>query len=446
MIVKGSKISFAEFLTIVLVIGFVSWFADAVVSAADPNAAIQRVTAAKPTRKTLTLMTTQPGWIKAFEEAPLHPRIAGYVKSVNVDIGDHVDLGQVLIVVDAPELQNEVMQHEALVELAVAELSQVKATVEVANAAVLSVEAKLVGVEAGKARANGDYQRWNAEHNRIKDLASRGTVTGKLVDESLNMLRSAEASLEEANAAIETTKATIDEARVNVRKTEADAFAAVARIDVAKANLSKARTMAQYTEIKAPFAGVITERNVDPGFSVMPSGGTSSKPLLVLSHHDIVRVFAEIPETEAELVTADGDTADPVTVTIQGLSNRSFKARVTRTSWALNPTNRSLRTEIDIPNENGTLRPGMYATVQIKLDEKQNVLTLPVGAIIREGATARCCLVVADKIEYRPIQLGLRSGDDFEIVSGLQENDTVVVARAAGLQDGQAVVVLPPAA
>ena len=309
-------------------IGFVSWFADAVVSAADPNVAIQRVTAAKPTRKTLTLMTTQPGWIKAFEEAPLHPRIAGYVKSVNVDIGDHVDLGQVLIVVDAPELQNEVMQHETLVELAVAELSQVKATVDAANAAVLSVEAKLVGVEAGKARANGDYQRWNAEHNRIKDLASRGTVTGKLVDESLNMLRSAEASLEEANAAIETTKATVDEARVNVRKTEADVFAAVARIDVAKANLSKARTMCNTLD-QSPFRGCHYGTQRRPWFFSHVIRRYVFQAAARVSRHDIVRVFAEIPETEAELVTADGDTADPVTVTIQGLSNRSIAARVT---------------------------------------------------------------------------------------------------------------------
>jgi len=450
MITIGPRMKFASSLAVVAIIGFSTSLVRNTVDAADPlvagpAATIQRVTAGKPTRKTLTLMTTQPGSIKAFEEAPLHPRVSGYVKAVSVDIGDRVESGQVLVVIDAPELQNEVMQHEALVALAKAESLQAEASVAAANAAVLSAQSKLVGIEAGKARASGDYERWNAEYKRIKELASRGTVTEKLVDESLNKLRSAEASRDEANAAIEATKATVEEARAIVHKAEADVVASRARINVAKANLAKAETMAQYTEIKAPFAGVVTERNVDSGFSVMPSSGLSSKPLLVLSRHDIVRVFAEVPETEAELVSAGGATADPVTVTIPGLSNRSFSASVTRTSWALNPSNRSLRTEIDLANESGTLRPGMYATVQIKLDEKQNVLTLPLGAIVREGTTARCCLVVADKIEFRPLRLGLRSGDDFEIVSGVEEGDTVVLARAAGLQNGQAVVILPPA-
>ena len=411
--------------------------------------AVERVTAGNPMRKTLTMMTTQPGWIHAFEEAPLQSRVTGFVKSVAVDIGDEVEAGQTLMTIDAPELFDEVRQHEALVAQAVAGESQAKAAVSAANAAVRTAQAKMVGIEAGMTRANGELQRWKAEYERISDLATRGTVTEKLVDETLNQRRASEAAVEEATAEIDSYKAAIEEAQSNVQKAEADVVASRASIEVAEANLARAKTMVGYTEIKAPFQGIITQRNVDTGHSVSPQE-TSRPPLLVIARHDIMRVFTQVPELEAEWVTAanakKNSLADSATVVIQGLNHRTFETSVTRTAWSLDPHNRTLRTELDIDNRAGTLRPGMYATVSIKLEERLNVLSLPVTAVIRDGTKARCCAVVDGKITYRPIQLGIRSGDDVEVLSGIREDEVIVLTRAASLLEGQSVEVLPPVA
>jgi HlyD family secretion protein len=407
----------------------------------------ERVTAGKPVRKTLTISTTQPGWIHAVEEAPLQARVTGYVKAVNVDIGDEVQASQVLMTIDAPELLDEVSQNEALVAQAVAGETQAQAAVAAANAAVRTAQAQMAGIEAGMTRADGELQRWKAEYDRINDLASRGTVTQKLVDETLNQLRATEAAKAEASAKIDSYAAAVEEAQANVQKAEADVVAAKAQIDVAKANLARAKTIAGYTEIKAPFKGIITQRSVDTGYSVSPNE-TNRSPLLVIARHDVVRVFTEVPELEAEWVTATNSkldaVADTATVTIQGLNHRAFDASVTRTGWALDPKNRTLRTELDLDNREGTLRPGMYATVQIKLEERVNVLSLPVAAIVREGVNARCCAIVDGKIAYRPLKLGIRGGDDFEILSGIREDETIVLARAASLLEGQPVEILPP--
>jgi RND family efflux transporter MFP subunit len=163
---------------------------------------------------------------------------------------------------------------------------------------------------------------------------------------------------------------------------------------------------------------------------------------MVVARTDVMRVFADIPETEAGLVTCTPDERDSVTVSVQALGNKTFEGEVTRTSWSLNRANRSLTTEIDIPNEEGALRPGMYATLQMCLDKIPDALTLPAAAVIREEAGDFCAVVENGVIARRPIELGLRVGDDVQVKSGVSENDLVVLARGADLAPGQAVEVI----
>ena len=116
-----------------------------------------------------------------------------------------------------------------------------------------------------------------------------------------------------------------------------------------------------------------------------------------------------------------------------------MKAKVTRTSWDLDPANRSLRTEIDIENPDLLLRPGMFATVTILLAERADVLTLPVTAIVRDGQDSFCCQVVSSRIQRTPLILGLRSGKEIEVLSGLAGDESVVLLRADALKDGEPV-------
>jgi RND family efflux transporter MFP subunit len=387
------------------------------------------------------LYTSQPGRIEAFEETPLFPKISGYVEQVLVDIGDRVTKDQVLINLWIPEMHDEREQKEALLAQALAEVKQAEAAVQAAKAAVVTAQARISEAEAGVDRAEGEFQRWKSQHERMRDLAAGGSVTTKLVDETLNQFRSADAARNEATASVQSAKAGLTEAEANVLKAEADLAAAQARLTVARANLKQTETMLDYAGIRAPFDGVVTERGVDSGHYVHPANGGATKPLLVVAQMDQVRIFVDVPEMEAPLVDS-GEAADSAIIRVQALRDRQFEAKVTRTSWSLDASNRSLRTEIDVPNHEGLLRPGMYAMATILLDQRDDAFVLPISAIIRDGRQSYCCCVVSGRIKRQAVELGLRSGDEVEIVSGLDDNQTVVLARVDTLREGQVVEVI----
>jgi len=402
---------------------------------------LDRVSTGTPPRKSLKLFTTQPARIQPYERSPLASKLSGYVGEVLVDIGDAVKANQPLLRLEMPELKDDVRQREALVAQATAEVSQAESQLQATKAVAESKKVGVAVAEAGVGRSEGDYERWAAETNRIKELSNRGSVTAKLFEETNNQLRSADAGRREATALVLAAKAAVNEAAANVAKAEADLVAALAKTRVTEADLAKSQTILSYTEVRAPFDGVITQRAVDKGQYV--TGGTE-KPLLVVDRTDKLRVVVDVPEMDAPLVTA-GENGDAVILKVQSLSGREFSGKISRTGWAYDEANHSLRTEIDVANSDAVLRSGMYASASILLDQRDDVLTLPLAAIIREGNSVFCYVVVGGKIERRPLQLGLRSGDDVEIISGLNPTDKVVLARAAGLQVGQEVSVIESA-
>lgn len=401
------------------------------------GAQVDRVVAGPPQRKTLTLNTTQPARIEAYEETPLYAKLAGYVGEVHVDIGDPVKKGQPLVTLQIPELGNEVAQKEALLAQAEAEVELAAANVDAVKAAAETAEAQVVEAQAGVGRTKAEFDRWTAEFSRIEQLAASGSVTQKLVDETRNQRSAADASRAESAAAVQSAEASAREAKAMIAQAEADTAAAAARLGVAKADLARAKTMLGYAEISAPFDGVITSRSIDTGHFVQPAGG-GAKPLLVVARTDKVRVFLDVPEMDAGMV----DVGDPAILHVQALKNKELKAAVTRTSWSLDVSNRSLRAEVDVPNDNSLLRPGMYATGVIELDRRPDVLTLPVTAVVRRSNDSYCCVIENGKIAQRELQLGLRSGPDIEVIGGVDQSSTVVLIRPEGLSDGQAVEIL----
>ncbi|HWA97977.1 MAG TPA: efflux RND transporter periplasmic adaptor subunit [Pirellulales bacterium] len=399
-----------------------------------------QVVADKPQRKTLKLTTTQPAHIQAFEHTPLFAKITGYVETVLVDIGDVVKKDQTLVKLAVPEMLDDVAQKEALLAQSVAEERQAESIIQAAEAAAATAHAKIAEVDAGTARAAAELERWISEHARIKQLTTAGSVTKKLEDETLSQLRSAEATTREVAAQATSAKAAFSEAQANVHKAKADRAAATARVQVAKADLARAKTMLRYLEIKAPYDGTITRRGVDTGHYVDAGAGGPSQPLMEIDRTDVVRIFVDVPELQAAHVNA----GDRSSVRVQALE-KELEAKVVRMSWSLTETNHSLRAEIDIENSEGTLRPGMYAVATIMLDERSDVLTLPATAIVRDVAQTYCLCVVSERIEQRPIELGLRVGAEVEITSGLDGTEQVVIKPSAGLQPGQQVVVAAPA-
>jgi RND family efflux transporter MFP subunit len=408
-------------------------------AASSAAAAIDRVVAGPPVRKTLVLTTTQPARIEAYEVTPLLAKLAGYVGEVRVDIGDAVEQDQPLAVLRIPELNDEVAQRQALVAQAEAEVRQALAAAAAARAAGEPAVARIGEAQAGISGARADAERWTAEHERIEQLAAGGSVTRKLVDESASQLASARAAVERATAAVASAEAAAREAQALVAKAEADHAAEEAHLRVARADLAYAKTMLGYATLSAPFDGVVTQRAIDTGHFVQPAGG-GGRPLLTVARTDKVRVWVDVPELEAGWV----EVGDPVSLTIQALAGETVQGRVTRSSWSLDPANRSLRAEIDLPNEGGRFRPGMYAMATIELARRENALTLPAAAIVRDGPQTFVATVSDGTAARRPVKLGLRAGPDVEILEGVDEHASVVQIRAESLADGQRVEVIAP--
>ena len=411
----------------------------------DSASAPDRVSAAPPVRKTLKLYTEQPGRVAAFEQTLIFPKLAGYVEKVHVDIGDRVKAGQVLLTLSVPEYQDELEQKRGLLAQAEAEVQQSEAALVAMDAAANSAKSLVVQAEASIGRAEGDYARWDSERKRIEQLVTTGSVTAKLGDETLNQFRAAEAAKKEALASIESAKSRVQEAEANINKSKSDIVAAKAKVRVAQANVNQAQTMLGYSQLLAPFDGIVANRNADTGHYVQPASAAGSQPLLTVASSGKIRVFVDVPEMEASLVTAgydDDQAGDPATIRSQSLKDVVVEGRVTRSSWSLNSMNRSLTAEIDLPNENGALLPGSYAMVTILLEQRDDVLTLPITAIVRDGQETRCCIVVDSEVEFRPIKLGLRSGPVVEIASGLDGSELVVLKGGESLMAGQSVEVI----
>jgi RND family efflux transporter MFP subunit len=402
--------------------------------------AVDRVVAGPPVRKTLVLTTTQPARIEAFEVTPLVAKFAGYVGEVRVDIGDAVKKDQALLVLHIPELNNEVAQKQAYLKQAEAEVTQAAANVEAIRAAAETAASHVAEAQAGVTGAKAEAERWLAEFNRIKQLATGGSVTQKLVDETASQLAAAQAAGQQAAAAVSSAEAGAREATALVAKAEADHAAAEAREGVARADLDRAETMLGYATLAAPFDGVVTQRAVDNGHFVQPASQAGVRPLLTIARTNKVRVSLEVPELEAGQV----DVGDPVTLVIQAVAGEILKGSITRTSWSLDPANRSLRAEIDLPNDNARFRPGFYATAAIELARRESVLTIPTTAIIRVDQQTLVNEVEDGKVVRRHVKLGLRSGNEIEVLEGVDEQATVVQVRGESLVEGQVVEVIKP--
>lgn len=412
---------------------------------ATEHSTLDRVTAGPPIRKTLQWFTEQPGRVEAFEETPILSKISGYVETVLVDIGDEVAQGQLLIRIRAPEYQDQLDHKRALLGQAEAQVRQAEASHFVAQAAAKSAQAMVVQAEASIGRSEAEHARWKSEYQRILDLVNKGSVTPKLADETASQYQAAEAARQEALAAIESAKARQHEAEAQAKNAAADIDAAKAKLLTARADIQQAETMLTYTELLSPFAGYVTNRRVDAGHYVQPAGANNARPLMSIANMTKVRVFVNVPEHEATWVDAgfeDPEAGDLVSIHSPSLPSGKIESRVTRTSFKLDPQTRSLTVEIVLDNQDLKFLPGTFVTAKLLLEERKDVLTLPTGAIVKTDEATHCYVVVEGKVQSQRIELGLRVGDEVEIMAGLEGSEKVVLARAGLLQPEQEVEVI----
>ena len=413
-----------------------------------------RVSVVAPQKKTLVRRTEQPGQVRAFEETPVFAEVTGRVKKVYVDVGypvrgpklddkgNVVEPGQILLEIDAPEMLDDLVQKQALVAQATAQAKQAEAAIKVAKAAESAAAAGVTEAEATVDRAEAFFAAAQSEMERVNDLFVREASTQKLVDEATSRLKAADAARKEVAAKIASAKSQLAAKAAGVEQADSDLGAAKSKLEVAKADERRAQTLIQFLTIRAPYDGTVTARNVDRGHLVQTGKNSTDKPLLVVVDATKLRVLVDVPEGDAPLVQVGSE----VLLRTPAVPGPPVAGKVTRTAWVLQPATRTLRVEIDVKSDSGKLRPGMYVYADLKVAERKDAMALPKGGVLTQDNQSFCLVVNSEsKIVRLPIQVGIRAGEEVEVISGLKGNERVIAINAAAYREGQTVEVVPPA-
>jgi len=328
-----------------------------------------------------------PGNIQAVTEAPILARAEGYVQRRYVDIGDRVAAGQLLAEVEAPDLDQQVRQAQASVEQAQADLARADAALEQgkANESIAKVTAT----------------RWD-------NLVKRGAVSKQENDQYQAQYQ--------AQAA-------------NVRALERAVDAAKGNITAMQANVGRLSEMQGYLKVRAPFAGVVTLRNVDVGTLV----NTGSTLLFRIAQTNLLRTYLNVPQSSA----SDVHVGQMASLATPELPERKFSGAVTRTANSLDPATRTLLVEVQVPNPEGKLLPGMYVEVDLHLPRKDPPLLLPSDTLsVRPQGTMVAMVDSNDRVHFQRVVVGRDYGSNIEVLSGLNAGQRVIANPNDAVQEG----------
>ncbi len=338
-----------------------------------------------------------PGTIQAVTEAPILARADGYLKTRLVDIGDHVSAGQTLAVIDAPELDHQIHQAEAAIAQADAALEQAQAALD-------------------QGKSNLELARVTA--GRYKTLTEQGVVAKQDNDQYQAQLVSQAANVQALDKAVAAQRS---------------------NVSASQANVARLREVQSYLIVKAPFDGVITVRNVDIGALV----STGTTLLYRIAQTGTLRTFLNVAQTNANSVHV-GQSAQ---LTLSNLPGRKFFGKVTRTAGSLDSASRTMLVEVDVPNPDGVLFPGMYTDVELTSGRQNLPLVIPAQALLIRADGAQVAAVDSDgTVHLRKISIGRDYGDHVEILQGVEEGATILAAPGDVLEGSKIVPVSPATA
>ena len=365
-------------------------------TSANESDRIPYVAVAPVKRETIANSLSIAGQFMPYQNVELHAKVAGYIRQINVDIGDHVHKGQVLAVLEVPELVAQVDEAQAAVHHAEEEIQ----------------------------RSQSDVSRAQADHVALQANAERLVSTNKVRPGLI-----AQQELDDATAKDRASEAQVDSSKSALA-------AAQQELAVAKANQAHFVALSDYARITAPYDGVITWRFSDTGALVQAGTSSSSGlPVVTVAQVSVLRLRIPVPESLAAKVRT-GDSAD---VLVQA-TGEHFTGKVARFTDSLDPSTRTEQVEIDVPNPNYHLQPGMYAEVHLSANARPDVLTVPVEAIKRSDNNTSVLVVNPDgRVEPRDVKLGVESPNRVEILAGLHEGEQVVVGNLGSYQAGEQV-------
>jgi RND family efflux transporter MFP subunit len=337
-----------------------------------------------------------------FQEIDVYAKEAGYVKELYVDYGTHVQKGALMALLEIPELEAQLLQDDASITAQSEEINREEHEVD---------------------RAKAQLDPAHQQYDRLTVVAKGkpGLVAQQEVDDAQGKYLAAESQLEAVRGALSVAKS---------------------QLAMAKAKRVHDLALYSYAKITAPFDGVVTQRFANLG-ALMQAGTTSTQatPLVRLSQENLFRLVIPVPESYVKYIHVGA----PVDVRVPSLG-RTFKGTVIRFSVDVNGSTRTMHTEVDVPNASNQLVPGLYAEAVLTLDQKGSAIAVPLQAVNREGDKTSVFVVSANnRIEDRPIVVGIQTPNYVEVVSGLRAGEQVVDSDRNGLKPGQLVKPQPAA-
>jgi RND family efflux transporter MFP subunit len=451
---------FVLILTVVVVLGGGGWYAltrtkhaaagEAPAAGETAGGGAVTVEVVTPQAGGIRRVCVQPGTVEPFEYADLYAKASGFLVEQQVDISSRVTAGQVLARIAVPEYEKQVERDQARLRDARAKVVQMEAHLRAAQAEARAAEAsvKLARVLVRAKTAFRNYRQ--KQRDRIKELVEAKALEGKLLDEQEDFYVSA---VEAENAALEQVNTSQERAaasKAKVAQAEADVDEVKAEVGVAEAELARSQVLLEYTVIRSPYAGVVTRRNFHPGTAGRPGdfikaadqGGLT--PLLTVERTDLMRVVVQVPDRDVPYVSANSTVAVEIDALPGAVYDKAGTGPLHVARWAdaEDPTTRTMRTEIDLPNPDGKLRHGMYGRVVITLAAgTPNALRVPSAALVgkSEGGRGTVRVVRDGKVHLTPVRFATDNGVEVEVVSGLSPTDRVVARATGPVEEGTAV-------
>jgi RND family efflux transporter MFP subunit len=362
-----------------------------------PTATPQAAAVVNVTRGNLASSLTVAGQFEPYQEVDLHAKVAGYIRWIKVDIGDRVRQGEVLADLEVPELQDQLQGAQAEVRHTQSEIGR--------------AENEVISAQATHAALHAAYTRLlQASQQRP------GLIAEQELDDELSKDQESEAQIGVAKASLNAMQQ---------------------QLGVSRAESHRVETLTNYQEIISPFNGVVTMRYADTG-SLIQAGtasNTQSMPVVRVAQSDLLRLRMPVPEADVPYIHEGGEVQIKVNAT-----GRTFTGKIVRFSRALDTDTRTMLTEVDVPNPDLVLSPGMYAETMIQLQQKDDTLTLPAQAVVQSGDQAYVLVVDStNHIEKRNVTLGIQTADRMEILSGLHDGERVIASGQANYQSSEAV-------
>jgi RND family efflux transporter MFP subunit len=399
---SGTMVRFAgaaALLTVLIAIGALPRLArqrEALAAVQESPVTHPVVTVIHPQKGQATSELLLPGNIQPLYSAAVYARTEGYIERRNVDIGSSVKAGQVLAVISSPEVDQQLLQARAT-------LAQSEASLQQSNAAL------------AQSKANAELARLTKE--RDLPLGEKHAISQQIVDE---VVQAHNARVADVSAA------------------EANILAAQANVTANRANVARLLQMQGFERVLAPFDGVITARNVERGDLVSTGSAAAGKPLFSIAQSGTLRIQIDVPQSEAVNIQ-EGQKAS---ISVKERLGREYAGTVVRSAGSLDSAARTMLTEVQVDNRDGSLLPGMYAQIKFTLPAQRTSLIIPTSSLVIDHSGMHVVTIQGnEKVHFVPVVIGRDMGTQVEVLSGIQASDTLVASPSDLLHERQNVQV-----